>query len=149
MLKEKLAKVINRWHKENLGLVSPYSERRILDSFAAVGNLISNDVFELYNVVGGMSDGEIDLTLLSFWSLEQVIKENSLKSEYTLLESEYTLFADFLVYSHLYAFKYENENTSSIHSDYETGEFVKIANSVEEFFNIYLTNPNKIGLFEE
>jgi hypothetical protein len=71
-----------------------------------------------------------------------IVKENS-------ASSELTCFADFLIESHRYAFKYENENTSSVYSNCESEDFVKIADSIEQFFDLYLTNPNKIGLFEE
>jgi len=89
-----------------------------------------------------MTDEDMDESLLSVWTLERIAKENS-------TVSELTYFADFLINSHSYAFKFENINTSSVYSDWESGDFVKVADSIEQFFDLFLTNPNKIGLFEE
>lgn len=142
MLKEKLEKAIKRWHEENIKLSPPNSEQQIIDCFLEIKSLISKDVLELYSNFGGMFDEGMDESLLSIWTLEQIKKENS-------TVSELTFFADFLIDTHRYAFKYENENTSSVYCDYETSEFLKIADSVEQFFDLYLANPNEIGLFRE
>lgn len=142
MLKEKLAKAIKRWQKENLGISPPNSEQQVIDCFLTIERLISKDILELYTYFGGMTDGDMSTRLLSVWTLETIIKEN-------LASSELTYFADFLIESHRYAFKYENVHTSSVYSDWETGEFAKVTDSVEQFFELYLTNPNKIGLYKE
>lgn len=142
MLKEKLAKAIKLWEEENLRLASPNSEQQVIDCFLAIERLISKDILEFYTNFGGMIDGDMGESLFSVWTLEEVKKNNS-------SVSELTYFADFLIESHRYAFKYENENTSSIYCDWETSEFIKVADSVEQFFDIYLINPNEIGLFKE
>lgn len=143
MLKETLRKISEKWKKENLKTVSPYSKEQIQDTFDKIGKLVSKDIFQIYTTFGGLADGEMDSNLLSFWNLNQLVAENS------SLKSNLTLFGDFLIYSHLYGYKYENENVSSVYSDFETGEYIKISESVEEFFNLYLTNPMKIGLYKE
>lgn len=143
MNKEILQKISEKWKKENLELVSPYSEEHIQNSFDKIGKLVSKDIFQVYTTFGGMSEGEIDCNLLSFWNLNQLVVEN------TSLKSDLALFGDFLVYSHLYGYKYENENISSVYSNFETGEYLKISESVEEFFNLYLTDPMEIGLYKE
>jgi hypothetical protein len=142
VLKEKLVRAINGWQKENLRLLPANSEKEIIDCFLVIESLISNDILELYSNFGGMTDSDMDESLLSIWTLEQIEKENS-------VASGLTYFADFLIESHRYAFKYEDENISSVYSDCESADFVKIADSVEHFFDLYLTNPNKIGLFRE
>ncbi|HXG83146.1 MAG TPA: hypothetical protein VNI84_03875 [Pyrinomonadaceae bacterium] len=142
MLKEKLSKAINRWQEENIKLSPPETEQEIIDCFLAIESLISKDILEFYSAFGGMVDDVMDNSLLSIWTLEKIKQENS-------TVSELTYFADFLIETYRYAFKYENENTSSIYCDCETSEFLKIADSVEQFFDLYLTNPNEIGLFRE
>ena len=142
VLKEKLAIAIEGWRKENLKLAPPNSEQQIADCFLGIESLISKDVLELYTNFGGMINGDLDETLLSIWTLERIRQEN-------LTDSELTCFADFLIESHRYAFKYENADTSSVYNNYETSDFIKVADSVEQFFDLYLTNPNEIGLFRE
>lgn len=141
VLKEKLTKVIRQWREENLELSLPNSEQQIIDCFRSIERLLAKDILEFYSICGGMIDGDMGESLLSVWTIERIAEENS-------TSSELTYFADFLINSHLYAFKHENENTSSVYSDWETSEFIKIADSVEQFFELYLTNPYKIGLFE-
>jgi hypothetical protein len=142
VLQEKLAKAIRGLQEENLRLAPPNTEQQIIDCFLAIESLISKDILEFYGNFGGMVDGDMGESLLSVWTLEEIKKKN-------LTASELTCFADFLIESHCYAFKYENTNISSIYSNCETSDFVKIADSVEQFFDLYLTNSNKIGLFED
>ncbi len=140
---EILRKVSEKWKRENLDIVPPYSKEQIQNSFDKIGKLVSRDIFQVYTTFGGLTDCQIDSNLLSFWSLEQLVAENS------ECKSEFTAFGDFLIYSHSYGYKYENENVSSVYSDLDGGEYIKISESVEEFFNLYLTDPMKIGLYEE
>lgn len=142
MLKEKLAEVIEKWRRENVKPSPPKSEKKIVECFLAIERSLSKDVLEFYSICDGTIDEKMDNSLLSVWSLETVVKENS-------TVSKLTYFADFLIESHRYAFKYENENTSSVYSDWETSELIKVADSVERFFDLYLTKPNEIGLFKE
>lgn len=142
MLKEKLAKFVKRWSEQNLNLAAPNSEQQVIDCFLAIKSSVSRDIIELYTNVGGMIDGDMGESLLSIWTLERIEQEN-------LTVSGLTFFADFVIESHRYAFKYENVSTSSVYSNYETAEFTKVADSIEQFFDLYLTNPNELGLFEE
>lgn len=141
ILSESLKKVADIWHKECLELVKPKSEKEIIEKLANLKTPISRDVVEVYSILGGMVDGESDATLLSFWDIDKILEENKPNCE--LIE-----FGDFLIYSHLYCFKFSNEFVSSIHIWWEENDIEKIANSFEEFFENYLNNPEKYYLFE-
>jgi hypothetical protein len=143
MNQETLQKIVEKWKDENLELVSPYSVEQVQKNFDKIGKLVSKDILQIYTTFGGIADENIDSNLLSFWTLEQLVVENSSR------KSDFILFGDFLIFSHLYGYKYENKNISSVYSDFETGEFLKISESVEEFFHLYLTNPREIGLYKE
>ncbi len=143
MNREILQKVIEKWKGENLEIISPYSEKQIQNSFDKIGKSVSKDVLQVYMTCGGLADGKMDSNLLSFWGLEQAVTEN------LEFKTDFTLFGDFLISSHFYGYKYENENISSVYSDFETGEYLKISQTVEEFFGLYLTNPIEIGLYQE
>lgn len=138
-----LQKIVEKWKDENLEVVSPYSAKQVQNNFDKIGKSVSKDVFQVYTTFGGIADENMDSNLLSFWTLEQLVVENSSH------KSDVILFGDFLIFSHLYGYKYENENISSVYSDFETGKFLKISESVEEFFHLYLTNPREIGLYKE
>ncbi len=141
ILSESLKKVAEIWHKECLKLGEPKSENEIVEKLSNLKTPISRDVIEVYSHLGGILNGESDSTLLSFWDIDQILEENE-------PDSEFIAFADFLLYSHLYYFKFENELVSSIHIWWGEKDVEKIADSFEEFFENFLKNPEKYYLFE-
>ena len=142
--KDSHQKIFEKWQAEGLQVVSPYSEEQIKNSFDKIGKSVSADVLRVYTSFGGIDWNQpMDSNLLSFWTLDQIVAENSAR------RSELVFFGDFLIFSHLYGYRYENENISSVYSDFETGEYLKIADSVEDFFRLYLTDPMEIGLYKE
>jgi hypothetical protein len=134
---------IERWKLEQVALHSPLSESVVVAKLDALGRPYSRDVLALYVATGGMEDGNADSHLLSLWSLERVISETSRHNR------AYILFADFLIGSHLYCFKYENEERSSVGVDYLDGEEPELlAESVEEFFEFLNNDAARLRMFE-
>lgn len=140
-LGESLKKVAETWHRECLKIVEPKSEKEIIEKLARLKMPISKDVIEVYSTLGGMEDCESDATCFSFWDIDKILEENK---SYL---SEFISFADFLIHSHSYYFKFETECVSSIHIDGDN-RVEKIADSFKEFFENYLNNPEKYYLFE-
>jgi hypothetical protein len=90
-----------------------------------------------------MKEGESDSHMWELWSIERLVSENSGYGR------SHILFADFLINSHLYCFKYENEQKSSVCVDYFNGEEPEpVAGSVTEFFEVYVREPAKLRMFE-
>ena len=143
MQNEILEKVIEKWKKEELKIVQSYSETQVRDAFNKIGKSVSKDIIQIYTSIGAIDNNDTDSNLLCFWDLDYLINEN------LTYKSDFALFGDFLINSHFYGYKYENENISSVYSDFETSKYIKIAESVEEFLNLYLTNPIEIGLYKE
>lgn len=141
LLSKSLEKVSEIWKKECLNLVKPSPEKEIVEKFAKLKIPIARDVIEVYSTVGGMVDNELDSTLFSFWNIDKILEENE-------SDSELVSFADFLIYSHLYYFKFKNEAVSSIHIYWDENDIEKIADSFEEFFENYLETPENHYLFE-
>ena len=140
MLVENLNKLIRLWQKENLNLSAPNSEKQVIDCFFLIGKPLSKDILTLYTNFGGMLDGDMAESFLSVWTLERIVEENK-------IDSDLTCFADFMISAHYYAFNYENESVSSVYSNFETSKFIKIADSIEQFFELCLTNPEKVDLY--
>jgi hypothetical protein len=140
VLVENIKKVEQIWKKQGLNIAEPFSENALIKSFANLKVLLSKDVIEVYSNLGGMADDDLDSICFTFWTVEKILKENK-------PNKELTFFADFLIYSHLYGFKFENENTSSIHIYWGENQIEKIADSFDEFFDNYLTKPEKYFLF--
>ena len=140
MLGENLRKVSGIWEKEGLELAKPFSKEELLEKFANLKIPFSQDAVEVYSNLGGMIDSESDSTFFSFWTIERLIEENE-------ANSELVYFADFLINSHFYGFKFENEFVSSIHIYWSETQIEKIAESFDEFFETYLISPENYYLF--
>ncbi|MEO6588158.1 MAG: hypothetical protein ABIP06_02420 [Pyrinomonadaceae bacterium] len=101
-MQEILQKIVEKWKGENLEIISAYSEKQVRGEFDKIGELISKDVLQVYKTIGGIADQDMDSNLLSFWTLEQIVAENSSH------KSDFVLFGDFLIFSHLYGYKCES-----------------------------------------
>ncbi len=135
--------VLGKWRKDGVDLLPPSEEAEVIVTLNKIGRQYSYDVIALYCATGGMKENESDSRMWSLWSLEQVVPEIS------NYERPYILFADFLIHSHLYCFRYENDERSSVCIDYFNGEEPeRIADSVSEFFELYLKSPERLGMFE-
>lgn len=97
-------------------------------------------MIEVYSRLGGMVDDDLDSICFTFWTIEKILERNK-------QDSEYIFFADFLLDSHWYGFKCENEDVSSIHIHLGGNQFEKLADSFDEFFENYLTRPEEYYLF--
>jgi hypothetical protein len=135
--------VLKRWRSEGVSLLPPADEASVIAAFDKTGRRYSRDVVALYCATGGMAGGESDARAWSLWRLEQVVSENS------SYERPHLLFADFLIHSQLYCFRYESEERSSVCVDYFSGEEPEVlAGSVAEFFDLYLKNPGALRVFD-
>jgi hypothetical protein len=134
--------VLRRWRAGGVRLLPPIEETDVIAAFAKTGRKISSDVVGLYCATRGMEDGEMD-ELFSLWPLERVMSESSSYGR------THIPFADFLINSHFYCFRFENEKRSSVYIDYLNGEEPeRVAGSIAEFFDLYLREPGKLEMFE-
>ena len=135
--------VLRRWRVDGISMLPPADEVGVIEALDKTGRRYSRDVVALYCATGGMPNGESDSHLWSLWSLEQVVSEN------LCYERPHLLFADFLIHSHLYCFRYEDEEKSSVLMDYSSDEEPELlAGSVGEFFELYLRNPGELRIFD-
>lgn len=106
---------IERWKREDIVLRPPLEQSVVAAKFITLGRRCSRDVLALYAATGGMEDGECDSHMWSLWKLDRVVSETDAYGR------PYILFADFLINSHFYCFKYKNEEQSSVVIDYTNG----------------------------
>ena len=135
-----MLKVVEQWRREGVELLPACEENEVIQKLGSLDHMLSRDVVDLYCTTGGMADGEMDEKGWSLWPLERVVEEHRLFPLPTLA------FADFLIDSHLYRLKWESVETSSVYIDYGVGEPKQVADSLDEFFHLYLTDLGKIGL---
>ncbi|MBC7795488.1 MAG: hypothetical protein H7Z37_01285 [Pyrinomonadaceae bacterium] len=140
-----LNKVIEGWRNDKARLFPPNNRAEVVSAFEKINRKCSADVIELYCATGGMDEDSRDDKLFTLWSLNKIVLENTAFKGESVLD---VAFGDYFIESHLYYFRYENENTSSVYTDgSKDGKIIKIADSVSEFFYIYLTDSKEIGLF--
>ena len=136
--------LLRKWRGDGVSLLPSADEVSVVAALDKTGRRYSSDVVALYCATGGMPDGESDAHMWTLWPLEQVVSENA-----NYLERPHLLFADFLIHSHLYCFRYESEERSSVCVDYFDGKEPEVlAGSVSEFFELYLKNPGALGMFD-
>lgn len=138
MLSDNLIKVNQKWRDEGLKLAALRLEEEVIETFANLGVLLASDAVQVYSTIGGFADDDLDSECLTFWTVEKILREND-------FNAEDVYFADFLIYSHQYYFKYKDAESSEVYVSYDTETVYKIANSFDEFFELYLTNIK--GLF--
>jgi hypothetical protein len=137
MLQNALQKVIDKWKKEELKLEKPLSITELNAACANSGILPAKEIIEVYSNFNGFAEDDLDSECMTFWTIKKML------SEYQK-ESQYVVFADFLIDSHWYAFKANDEKTASIYLYYGDEDAAKVSNSFAEFFELYLTEPAKL-----
>lgn len=134
---------IRNWQRAGITLNAALRESDVRAELDKTGRAYSRDVVDLYCATGGMDEGESDSHMWTFWSMERVVAENS------RYERPHILFADFLMDSHLYCFRFESEERSAVCIDYLNGEEPEVvARSVQEFFETFVTEPLKLNMFD-
>ncbi|MCC7306611.1 MAG: hypothetical protein IT173_03530 [Acidobacteria bacterium] len=136
--------LVDKWRAEGTRLLPPLNQESVVAALNETGRKYSADVVKLYSTTGGMADCEMDDRWWSLWPLREVFSENA-----GYKRSE-ILFADFLIHSHLYIFKFETETNSSVWIDYFNGEEPeRVASSVASFFESLLHNPGSLQMFDD
>jgi hypothetical protein len=137
-----LESTILEWQQSGLTLLPPNTEAEVYAALSATGRKYSRDVVALYCTTGGMADDQSDNRCWSLWPLDRIVAEN------LRYQRPYLLFADFLIASHLYCFKYENPERSAVCIDYFNGQEPRVASkSVSEFFDLYVRDSDSLEMF--
>jgi hypothetical protein len=132
-------RAISLWRLEQVPLLAPLPEAEVIRQFSHLSKEISRDVVQLYARIGGMPDGLMDFTKFSLWSLPKVQLENNLKN----LAKDEVEFADYSIDCWRYRFKFEDSSRSSV---YVSGGR-KLAESVDEFFQLFVDHPEKLDMY--
>ena len=138
---DSIEKAVNKWRDAGIKLLPPADESAILEAFRRIDRPLTRDILKLFRTTAGFDQYDSDSHLWSLWPLSRIVEEH----ETIKYERPYTLFADFMINSYLYCFHFRDDNISSVCIDYFDGnDPMSVAQSVEEFFELYLTNPDSI-----
>ena len=131
--------VAAEWRARRVPLLPPVAEPELAKLFADLGCPLSADVRDLYTTVGGFADGAED-EMWTLWSPRLIRDEN--ESEHR----PFVMFADYLLGSHVYCFRYETAERSSVYISYDGRSLEReaIATSVAEFFEKLLCSPGEV-----
>lgn len=122
------------WNDAGVSLLPPADEESVWTLFAELGMPLSEGVLQLYTTVGGFEFGSTHEEW-ALWGLDQLRREN-LQRDRAEEHISHLWFADYLIFSHVYAFQFESMQQSSvcIHYFHEGRTTVEpVAESVAEF----------------
>jgi hypothetical protein len=132
-------RLATHWRNANITLLPGVDPAEIDRVFAALNFPLTDDVRRHYATLGGFVDYEWDETMLSLRSLNRIAEERSER------RGDILCFADFLISSHEYGFRYVNDATSLVVIDHyrnsATHPPYNIAPNVETFFERCLRDP--------
>jgi len=127
-----------RWENENLDVYPPKDEESIIECFEQLGLFPSTDLLELYKTMDGK--GCMDLEMFELWPLDRIIEENSSEKEREKAKRFGILFADYSLWC--WAFRVNSKGQVLI-DNYDGNEPEIKANSVKEFFELMLKDPDE------
>jgi hypothetical protein len=133
------------WQSAKIQLLPPVDPTKIDQAFTALNFPLSDDVRRLYATHGGFVRYEWDEKMFSLWSLDKIAEDRSERG------GDILYFADFLISSHEYGFRYVNAATSEVVIDHYRNSATHppyvIAPDVDAFFEQYLRDPHSVEIF--
>lgn len=133
-----------QWQVEPVSLLAPQDIAEVRRALAELGKLATEDMVELYSTTGGMAEGEMDSNCFSLWPLERVLREHR------MAKSADVQFADFLIDSHRYAFRFVNASHSKLVEAHEfdgSEQVYELYESVAAFFDRYASAADENTAF--
>ena len=140
-MSERMVHAIASWKSEGIDLSSGLDEEGLKSAFNAVGRFPPTDVLLLYGLCSGMAPlGAEDKAFFSFWPFAEAIARS------IEVPRTYFPFGDGFLRAHRYSFRAETASRSSVHADQFDGNFEKLTDSVDEFFDCLLRQPGRLWL---
>ena len=112
-----------------------------MERFSALGFHANVEILKVYSTLNGFADDEMDNECLTFWPVRKILLENAASR---VRETGYVHFGDFLIDSHTYAFSAHSSENTIVYCHWDERDEVKIADSFDEFFDYYLSEPMKL-----
>src|SRR4051794_23326665 len=101
-LGEILELVKKRWARDGLKPSEPLPAAKLKNRFTSLRVPAASEAFDVYSMLNGFDKNEMDSECFSFWSVDEMRDEN--KTDW-VKDNSFVHFADFLIFSHTYAFK--------------------------------------------
>ena len=143
-METEVAQLTQRWKESQLNTRPGASAQQLSQFEDRFATKLGSGIREYFRAVNGMEKNEMDADHIRFWPLEEV---KPLSEDINAPESAeyrgYYLFADYLLWSHIYAINLSTPGSGDI---VMVGgkEPRRVAASFAEFVHLYLENSEKI-----
>src|SRR5262245_9005382 len=147
----------NYWSSIGVRLGSGVSQPALKSFESNYGVEFPEDFHDYISTIGGMEEGFSDSNLVSFWLFDQIksvpemlthfagIPNYSRIGKHLKEPDSYFVFADFLIWSHVYAIKLNSNQSEKNQILWICGsEHKQIAESFSIFLQMYLDDPESL-----
>ena len=142
MLVDTIERVKRYWKDQCLKIEKPLDRPQLDERFSALRVNATEELVTVFSALNGFTE-MMDDELFAFWPVDQMIEENC-NGDWVKDRSS-VHFADFLIFSHTFAFKQNETPFAAIHCHYASDNIVKVADSFEEFFEYYLSKDPRLS----
>lgn len=133
----RLQPLMRRWNTDRVKLLPPELPANVEAAFERFGSKATREVVELFSVLGGMDQEDMDNGGLKLWCLQEMERENTVLSEFG------PIFADYFIDAWCLRLRPIDAVTSAVYVDYfdprRSPELV--ASSLTEFLVNYERDP--------
>jgi hypothetical protein len=147
----------NYWSSTGVNLCSGASRQALKSFESTYGIRLPEDFHDFISTIDGMEDGYSDNNMVSFWPIDGIksvpeklitfagIPDYSRIANRLREPDSYFVFADFLIWSHVYAIKLRSKLGEKNQVLWICGsEYRKIAESFSDFLQRYLDDPESL-----
>lgn len=132
-----VSELVRRWRSEGVEILPRANEQEVARAFESVGARAPGVAVALFGLLGGMS--EMDNEYWKMWSLQEIVEANQVQS------AAGVLFSDYCMDCYQYRLKPIDQYVSEVWVEgFDYGPPVRIARSLTEFFDAYLSLPNSV-----
>ena len=124
--------VFEKWALEGLAPNEPLSAESIIEAFQRIGLEPTSEILEVFTVLNGFGDDNVDDEFNQFWAMPKIIDEYE-------QGSDLISFADYTIDTFRYALQ-----PAPVYADYGGVAKVRIAESFADFFQKYLNGPASV-----
>ncbi len=129
--------LLERWNLEGVNTLSPESEERVRLTFSKLGLQPTQDVIQLYGIIGGME--MMDNEYWRLWPLSEIEARSSEISEYGVL------FSDYCLDCWAYRIKPNDAGSSAVYVENFDGKTpTMVAENLSQFFDMYVANAREL-----
>jgi hypothetical protein len=142
MLETPLKIALRNWQAQGVCFLPPATAQHVEAVFRACGSPLSNDVRELYALIGGFEYGEYCGLNWSLWSPTRILEENLWN------HGPRVWFSDADISAQIYGLDYRNAEVSPVYyenTDCHENSY-QVANSLAGFFDRCVNDPDSLNL---